>query len=175
MSLGESVVRKLGAMVFLPNENEWYKAAYYKGGGTDAGYWDYPTQSDSIPSNDLVAPDPGNNANFRQDGYTIGSPYWMTEVGEFENSDSAYGTYDQGGNVWEWNESVITGSIRGLRGSSFRYEYAYLHAGFRNDKSSPMYEGSRVGFRVASKIPEPSTLLLGSLAAVGMLMRRPRL
>ena len=33
MSLGSNVVRKLGARVFLPSEDEWYKAAYYKSGG----------------------------------------------------------------------------------------------------------------------------------------------
>ena len=26
-------------------------------------------------------------------------------MGEFENSESPYGTFDQGGNVWEWNEN----------------------------------------------------------------------
>ena len=37
---------------------------------------------------------------------SIGSPYYRTNVGEFENSASAYGTFDQGGNVWEWNEAI---------------------------------------------------------------------
>jgi len=50
MSLGENVVRKLDARVFLTSEDEWYKAAYYKGGGLDAGYWDYATQSDVLPT-----------------------------------------------------------------------------------------------------------------------------
>ena len=34
----------------LPTEDEWYKAAYYKGGGTNAGYWTFATQSDATPS-----------------------------------------------------------------------------------------------------------------------------
>ena len=50
MSLGASVARTPGALVFVPTENEWYKAAYYKGGGTSAGYWDFPTQSDTAPT-----------------------------------------------------------------------------------------------------------------------------
>jgi formylglycine-generating enzyme required for sulfatase activity len=33
----------------LPTEDEWYKAAYYKGNGTNAGYWKYATQSDETP------------------------------------------------------------------------------------------------------------------------------
>ncbi len=46
MALGSSVVRKPGALMFLTSEDEWYKAAYYKGAGTGAGYWDYPTETD---------------------------------------------------------------------------------------------------------------------------------
>ncbi len=53
MSLGSSVVRKPGALVFLPTDDEWYKAAYYKGGGTKAGYWDYPTESDTASTAEL--------------------------------------------------------------------------------------------------------------------------
>ena len=42
------------ATYFIPSENEWYKAAYYKGGGTNAGYWTYPTQSNTAPGNSLA-------------------------------------------------------------------------------------------------------------------------
>ena len=62
--------RNAGAKYFLPSENEWYKAAYYKGGGTNAGYWLYPTRSDTPPSNVLSATGT-NNANFYDGGYTI--------------------------------------------------------------------------------------------------------
>jgi formylglycine-generating enzyme required for sulfatase activity len=39
-----------GATYRIPTENEWYKAAYYKGSGTVAGYWTYATQSETIPN-----------------------------------------------------------------------------------------------------------------------------
>ena len=55
--------RNAGATYFIPSENEWYKAAYYKGGGTNAGYWTYPTQSNTAPSNTLSATGT-NNANY---------------------------------------------------------------------------------------------------------------
>jgi hypothetical protein len=53
---GRWIVRKAGWRWAVTSEDEWYKAAYYKGGGTNAGYWSYPTQSDTMPSNQLVDP-----------------------------------------------------------------------------------------------------------------------
>jgi formylglycine-generating enzyme required for sulfatase activity len=50
-----TVTRNAGATYVIPTENEWYKAAYYKGGGTNAGYWEFPTRSDTSPSNVLTA------------------------------------------------------------------------------------------------------------------------
>jgi len=41
--------KNVGAKYHIPTENEWYKAAYYKGGSTNAGYWLYATQSNSVP------------------------------------------------------------------------------------------------------------------------------
>ncbi len=114
------ITRESDATWFIPTEDEWYKAAYYD--GDNSVYYDYPTGTNTIPSNDLVNPDPGNNANFNDpDGYTIGSPYYWTEVGEFENSASPYGTFDQGGNVWEWTETVIVDTtMRQIRGGDWR-------------------------------------------------------
>lgn len=34
----------------LPTENEWWKAAYYKGNGLNSGYWNYATQSNDLPN-----------------------------------------------------------------------------------------------------------------------------
>ncbi len=143
----EEVVRKRGATVFLPTEDEWYKAAYYAGGGTDAGYWDYATQSDTAPS--LERP-PGSDfvdgsANHR---YAVGN---LTDVGAYtaKPSDSAYGTYDQGGNLWEWNEALV-GTSRGLRGGSFAsIGDDDLHAATRYDNISTGYDHT-IGFRIAA-------------------------
>jgi sulfatase modifying factor 1 len=175
MSLGSGVVRKPGARVFLPTEDEWYKAAYYKGGGTDAGYWDYPTQSDTAPTSE--AP-PGTDmtngsGNYYGAGYAIGAPYYQTEVGAYsaKPSDSTYGTFDQGGNVWEWNEALIVGFYRGVRGGAFDSADTNLWAGPRAGLA-PTYEYIfNVGFRVAA-VPEPGTLSL--LALGGVLVARRR-
>src|SRR4051794_4715576 len=111
--------RTAGAKYFIPSENEWYKAAYHdKSAGVAATYFLYPTGTNSVPGRDTAeTTNTGNNANYFSGSYLIGSPYYRTPAGEFESSDSPYGTFDQGGNVWEWNELGDTsfGGVRSLR------------------------------------------------------------
>ncbi|MCK4872680.1 MAG: SUMF1/EgtB/PvdO family nonheme iron enzyme [Phycisphaerales bacterium] len=173
MSLGNGLARKVDALAFLPNEDEWYKAAFYKGGGIDAGYWDYATQSNVCPT---WEPPPGgdNSANYYNpdspgSGYTIGSPYYSTEVGAYSSSVSAYGTFDQDGNVWEWNETVTSGGMRGLRGGSWTGVAVYMKASYRYGYY-PQMDSLKYGFRVAC-IPEPAVGLL-VIGAVGLFRRR---
>ncbi|NQU20322.1 MAG: SUMF1/EgtB/PvdO family nonheme iron enzyme [Candidatus Nealsonbacteria bacterium] len=176
---GLSEIRNSNATYFIPSEDEWYKAAYHKNDGATGNYWEYPAQSNIAPgyvnnSGNLSGTgttfteggmDPGNYATYDKDGGTegIGSPYWTTEVGEWENSESPYGTFDQGGNLWEWNETLTTSSLRGGRGGSYLNHIGDdLHAAFRpnSNQLSPGNVGNfSLGFRVAS-VPKPSTIVL---------------
>jgi formylglycine-generating enzyme required for sulfatase activity len=163
----------------VTSEDEWYKAAYYKGGGTDAGYWLYPTQSDSTPGRDMNDPS-GNNANYYVDSgpYPIDNGKCTTVVGQFQNSASAYGTFDQGGNVWEWNEAIprvgSNYSYRGVRGGFFYEDDYVMQSLYRGDYHGPASVLSNVGFRVSQVVPEPSSIivLLGSLTGLIGLKRR---
>jgi formylglycine-generating enzyme required for sulfatase activity len=151
-----TIARNPGATVFLPSENEWYKAAYFDG----MSYFDYPAGFDA----ETTCAIPGATANTANCNYVVGG---LTDVGAYPGSASPYGTYDQGGNVWEWNEQIVSGSYRGIRGGSWYYGAGYLAASFPNN-DDPTNEYDNVGFRVASPVPEPGPGWLGMTAALSL-------
>ncbi len=165
-----AVTRKTNATWVIPSEDEWYKSAYHKNDGVTGNYFDYPMRSNTLPTYVLINPDPGNHATFY--GRTIRSPYYRTVVGEHENSDSPYGTFDQGGNVWEWNESIHYGPARGLRGGAYNEEARTLHAAHRKP-SYPTTDFDIFGFRVA-QLPEPCSALMVMIGALGLASARRR-
>lgn len=159
--------RNAGAEVFLTSEDEWHKAAFYKGGSTNAGYWTYATQSDTLPNNNPPGADTGNSANYYNGGWAVGSPY-LTDVGAYSLSDSAYGTFDQTGSMWEWNESVGAQNPA-HRGASWVSQSGRLPRDYYS-QSPPDDEVYSNGIRLAT-VPEPTTMAVLGLC-VPLLLRR---
>ena len=140
--------------VLLPSEDEWYKAACHKNDGVTGNYWDYPNAGNKPPKAttpaDQLKESPGS-ANYDNKVKAT------TEVGAYATA-SPYGTHDQGGNVYEWNEGLRSSdrSKRVFRGGSFGSDAGTLRASNRSD-IDPKYENYIVGFRVSKIAPAPTT------------------
>jgi formylglycine-generating enzyme required for sulfatase activity len=132
-----AVTRNANAIWFIPTENEWYKAAYYQPaaqGGDSDSYWTYPMRTNSFPFSDQppgATPDNTRVGNFYRndfmvngydDGYAVAvsasldpdpSQNYLNDVGAYTASPIFYGTFDQGGNAREWNETPVFSPSRG--------------------------------------------------------------
>jgi formylglycine-generating enzyme len=162
-----TIVRNVGARYFLPTENEWYKAAHYD---TGLGiYYDYATSTDTTP---VSGPPPGgpNSANYWSGNYALsGSPIF--DNGFNGSAVSPNGTFDQAGNVWEWNETIADpATYRVKRGGDWNDQDAYLSSGLgvTGNPGTPG-EDFETGFRIA---PEPGADLLAATAALLLAARR---
>ncbi len=171
---GTNLYRHKDAFYFLPTEDEWVKAAYWNGttlqqyatkpgdslfqGNGSSGGWNYQFGGDPGPEGSYEGP-------------------WNVGGGNEELN----GTYDMMGNVWEWMESphndpsypTDSSSSRGVRSGSWGYDSSHLVASYRNS-GGPVSEYYVKGFRVASVVPEPTTitLLLCGLASLLCCRRR---
>ncbi len=160
--INSTVTRSSTATWAIASEDEWYKAAYYKGGGSDAGYWLYGTASDSITT---------QMANYY---FSVGTP---TAVGSYTYA-SAYGAFDMAGNVFEWTEAIgdptnsshIWQPSRIIRGGSIYYQEDSLVSSTRW-RATTWDEGSVAGFRVAL-IPSAPSIGLLALTQCGLHSRR---
>jgi len=153
---GNTITRNAGWQWAVTSEDEWYKAAYHQPasqGGDIDNYWLYPTSSNTITT---------AQANYN---YVIGD---TTPVGSY--AANFYGTFDMGGNVWEWNEAIMFATSRGLRGGSFASFDSNLRADTRN-VNLPQFENVSYGFRV-SQVPGPSSVALLAIGGLGALRRR---
>jgi len=162
-----------GASVWLPSENEWYKAAYYN--PANGTYSTYATQNNTAPGNIIGSGTneanyyTGNAYSVTQSSSDDSSQNYLTAVGSFSGSPSYYGTFDQSGDVFNCNSTIVSANA------------PVLHGGFWNSPSfalsstaryyfSQNYQGNAFGFRVAS-VPEPTSmvLMLAGVAGLGLM------
>ena len=133
--------------VAIASEDEWYKAAYYdptlnSGSG---GYYLYPAGSDSKPTKSAPTSDL-NSANYGGSN-VVGS---TTVVGSYSGAPSPYGTFDQGGNVQEWTDSIPEESERAVRGGWYNSNKAKVMLGTRRPLTVPTKKQLSIGFRISS-------------------------
>ena len=152
------VTRESGATWALPTLDEWYKAAYYSPMGM---YYDYPNGTDDVP------PEPTDGTTPREMNFGD-LPFWQgntvyTSVGE-TMGQSPYGTFDQGGNVQEWTETIDEAApqYRVVRGGT-AFNLAFGISANASGGSPPSADDGAGGFRLVFLIPEPSTALLLAL------------
>jgi len=188
---GNAVANNANALYSIPTENEWYKAAYYKADLTNAGYWRYATQTNDdptcVPANSVgdgvtttpetsrtptatVTPSitrglyyaPGvNSANY------LSAAFWgsnVTTVGS-NGGPSAYGTFDQSGNVTEVMGSSSVAVL--TRGGNWKNTAPVLSSEF-GSIAGPVIPGAGaldwLGFRIASLL---NPLNLPNFVSVG--------
>jgi len=165
-----------GATFYVPTQDQWYKAAYYKGGGTNAGYWNFATQSNTNPTAvtaDVTgigsAGSTGNFANYLNTADWNSLDGNVTTVGT-NGGPSAYGAFDMTGNVFEWNDLTgAAGSIRGLRGGCF-YNEPFSVSSSGSFPFAPFLEGGEFGFRLAGPNGVPEIDPNGLSAVLGLIV-----
>jgi len=154
-----------GQVYLLPTEDEWYKAAHFTG----SGYSLYANGSATAPAQNL-------DANYGAGGppWGVTSP-WVVGTGSMEQN----GTYDMGGNVWEWLESTYggeaynpgdSGQQMAFRGGDAEQAVFRLEATDRTwDLRGNAY--GLTGIRIVA-IPEPGTISLMSLSTISLFATR---
>ena len=160
-----------GSSVWLPTENEWYKAAYYN--PSTSSYFLFGTSSSATPISSYPSSTLPNHANVF--GQILNTH--QTNVGAFSGTTSPYGAFDMTGNVFQWNE-LQSGVNRGARGGAWDMDYQAAVSQWRGYGLASL-EYQDFGFRLASApgVPEPSTLALAAfgftaLAAWGWRRRK---
>jgi hypothetical protein len=111
-----------------------------------------------VPNNNIPLSDSGNSANYFAGAFTQQESYPLTTVGGYAASKSAYGTADQGGNVWEWTEAfginsnnTTNTSLRVIRGGAFNTDSTTLNAANGQGQSSA-FGNESIGFRLAMAV-----------------------
>lgn len=171
--------RNSNSKYFLPTEDEWVKAAYWNGTSLQT----FAKKNNTNPSE--WSSTGGPNSDGQAAGWNFGYAYpdnssstdqpWDVTAGY--SPEELNGTFDMMGNVWEWMESphfsgdYLSGSDRGIRGGSYCNFGSVLSSSYQKN-INPSAEFYDLGFRVASIVPEPCSLVLLTLG--GLMLRRPK-
>ena len=149
-----------GARYWIPTWDEWLKAAHYdpnKNGQGQGGWWVYSNGTDTP----LIGGPPGvGQGNFGFTGSAFDIP-----LGAYPQTLSPWGLLDVAGGTGEWTEGYFVGSggVRyrvwdgGYRNSSAGN--GVLNAVFSEAGDFPHIAGYQNGFRIATSVPAPASIL----------------
>lgn len=146
----EAAVRGPDSRYAIPEENEWFKAAYYD--PVARFYRQYPLRIEGLPkraaassSGNVRNPGPGV-INFANGALWFGMQGNVISVASTQ-AKSAYGTYNQGGNVAEWLDNPTERSMRIIRGGHYEANVEEVSSSGRAFHE-PDHTSPSVGFRV---------------------------
>ena len=155
----DQLERSSGSRYFLPSFDEWIKAAHYdpnRYGSGEEGYWLYPGASDDV----LISGPPGTPGAETGAG-EMPPDFLYFSVGQYPDTSGPWGLLDTSGGAQEWTETVIApevpGRLRVLAGSGTG-SLAYMFDD-RIDTAS-INRDTHNGFRIASVVPAPGTILV---------------
>lgn len=165
----DQVRRSPGARFWIPDLDEWAKAAFFdpnKNGPGAPGYWQYAISSDTAPNYGFPE-NAGTQANAGTAVDPFDTPEWRIPVGSYALNQSPWGIVDAAGSAAEWTEDPWDplfrtqsngASTRFVMGSGGSDDLLFAISGdrlgrFRSARPDGAY---LAGFRVASVIPSPS-------------------
>jgi formylglycine-generating enzyme required for sulfatase activity len=187
--------RAVGAQIFLPSENEWYKAAYYDPSlnGGAGGYWQYGTRSNTAPAS-VAPPGTSNSANIGAGTSggsggaaagtyaTTGASFnkdliYLTDVGAYTSALSAYGLSDLDGLIYNWTEATRANPsfpnqmLPIYRGGAWAFNELNSGAAFRAAGNGAGVNNGQYqywGIRVATvaAVPEPGAYALACTGVI---------
>jgi formylglycine-generating enzyme required for sulfatase activity len=171
---GNIVARNADAKVFLPNANEWTKAAFYNPATQSYSTW--PTQSNTQPTptlpvnNEQITTE--NTAKFRSGS---AGTVKMTNAGTYVNTTSTYGLFDLTGNVNEMTDTAQSGTASKFQalGGSFATDATTMDSFYSSAKVGEFKIADNavaaIGFRVAAvAVPEPGNMVAAAMGIAGL-------
>jgi hypothetical protein len=139
-----SIRRNFGARYFLPNEDEWHKAAYYDpstAAQATGNYWSFAVRADNATPSQIAVGGSGGLVDVNKPGL-----------------GSYFGTFGQSGNAAEWTEE-LSGGQRLVLGGGVASDWANPSAAI-SVITDPLQGSMDRGFRIAARADSPSTRVL---------------